>query len=234
MFVLLGTFGGARLADAAHTNVVHVNGSVEIEAVLVTVAARECGQEGLDAAAAAAAASGHIIGRLTHHSGVGVGVAQVEEHLHAALFALEVLAFAQVVDGGARQRLDACAHVAGHVGLVEQQVARLLLFVHDVGERQAVGRQDARVAVDAYGANAERASDGARVLSASAAETGEQVLARVVAFAFGEIANRSTHGFVGHAHKAERHLLQRHGRQVLARLVRVYLFVCNIDFRENV
>lgn len=103
----------------------------------------------------------------------------------------------------------ACA--AAGAAAAEGLGAGLARLVDDLGEGHAVGREDARVAVEDDAADAELGGDVAGVLAPRAAEGGEDVLARLEAAGLGEGADGPAHGLVGDVEEAVGDLVRGHG-----------------------
>lgn len=205
--------GRVRLARAAAADVVDRDVVAEDEAELLLVLAlelaRKVGRPGR-------------LQRLDER--VSAGVAQVEEALDRdlALLLAEALGLQLLADGSlervepleeARQRLR---RVVGRERPAERRTNKLsvraldaggrsvgfgdalLRLVHPVGESEAVGREDGRVAVDDDARDAERLRHLAGRLPAGAAERAEDVLGEVEAARFGQRPDRPAHALVGH------------------------------------
>ena len=90
----------------------------------------------------------------------------------------------------------------------DQKGAYLLLCDH-IGQPNPDGTEDASIALHKDGAHAKVLRDGACMLAARAAKTGEAVLRHVVALHLRQRADRPTHRLIRHAYKAHRHLRTR-------------------------
>ncbi len=150
------------------------------------------------------------VGRLGDHDrGVGSPVPQVEITPHLGL---EGPLPPQFLQGVRRQSVQPFEELLPGLG-AQDLCGGLLFFRRHIGQPQPVGRQDAGEPVDEDAGNAQDPGQGAGVLPARSAETGQHVVLEVVSPGDRDFPNRPRHGFVGHLDKPIGHLFRGSGRR---------------------